>query len=104
MKPTVLPTPTAEIELKPGTADLLRVAYERANNDQKRDLNALANDKSVPSFLQQTKNILIIIGALPKDTPMLTIDEAKAICTDPQVQSVKSILDKFNSIAGAPDV
>jgi hypothetical protein len=92
--------------------DLFEKSYARATNEQKKQLDALKDDKSIKLPGQWTKRILIIMNELPADTPMLTMDDISLICQSDGLKSLykvdsiqfqRIVLNEFNQIAGAPD-
>jgi hypothetical protein len=110
---TIMPTETTEPVRAEYPKDLLEWAYTQASDEQKRQLDVIKNDKSMllpPG--QWTKRILVVMNELSADTPMLTMDQIKAIFLKENIKSLYGIdskkfqhliLGEFNQIAGAPD-
>ena len=57
---------------------------------------------------QCIKQIQIIRGILPADTPNITLSQAEEICNTTEKEFIgtgaKKLIDRFNAIAGAPDL
>lgn len=97
--------------------------YKYATEAQRKELEKVKEiDTSHPATSSgggfYTKKILEIMGKIPKGMPMLTLEQAQEICSDPELISkhkaamedytkteefVEALLEEFNAVAGAPD-
>lgn len=83
--------------------------YAKATDAQKKQLENIQTGKMSRYGHEYTKQILIIMGELPADTPRITLEQARSICKDIQEKNpsyeefAPTVLAAFNEIAGAPD-
>ena len=90
--------------------DLYEKSYAKATDAQKKQLESIQTNTTSYGYAQEyTKQILIIMGELPADTPQITLAQAQAICKDIQERNLSfseftpALIAAFNEIAGAPD-
>ena len=92
---------------------LYELAYEKATEEQRRRLeNIRMNERG--NFLSWDRNsyvkqIKIIMGDIPEDSPNITLEQAKEICRDFRCgryidEDANRMVEEFNRIAGAQDV
>ncbi len=93
------------------SSPLFQEAYPRANDKQKRQLTNIQDAYQLPG--DYTRQIMIIMGDLPRNTQRLSLSKAEKICesikeeynagniSDNELEYV--ICQRFNEIAGAPD-
>ena len=90
------------------TPNLFTEAWNEANEQQRAKLEELWNRNAAPETY--VREILIIMGELPEDTPRLTLDGAREILDDmdpadyPDMVSFhEEVVWRFSLVAGAPD-
>ena len=89
--------------------ELYESCYARATDTQKKQLENIQTGKFGPYVSEYPKQVLIIMGDLPADTPQLTLAQARAVCENITSQQLSfeafkpTLLANFNTIAGAPD-
>ena len=96
---------------KGNASPLFQEAYQRANDKQRRQLTNIDDMLQLPG--DYTRQIMIIMGDLPRNTPRLSLSEAKKICESIQTEYdtgslqgeavEQTICQRFNEVAGAPD-
>ena len=99
----------SRLEQEEANKDLWTKCYERATPEQREQLEELkVKCSGLPS--DYPKQILLIMGDLPEDTPGITPEQARAIIATLDIDDFSEdealeneIIRRFNPIAGAPD-
>ena len=99
----------SRLEQEEANKDLWTKCYERATPEQREQLEELkVKCSGLPS--DYPKQILLIMGDLPEDTPGITLEQARAIIATLDIDDFSEdealeneIIRRFNPIAGAPD-
>lgn len=76
-------------------------SYKRANADQKERLDIIYADKSAGWIGEWKRDVLIVLGDIPADTPRLTVKDAEIYFEEDITYEDIQVL--FNEKAGAPD-
>lgn len=103
-----------ELELPKKYSDLFDRCYAKATPAQKDQLEELLQSEILYySPKDHIKQVLIIMGELPADTPRITLEQALAIFDEMREQAREDpsiaaefeweLIRRFNEIAGAPD-
>lgn len=87
-------------EVVNGYTDLYERSYARATTDEQREqLKAIFADHSL-GIGEWVRDVLIVLGDLPADTPRLTAQDAADLYGKVEFEDME---EGFNKIAGAPD-
>ena len=97
------------LQLNADTPYLDKRCYELATEEQKEQLDNI--DRFFEAGIDHyPKQMLLAVGALPEDTPYLTLEQAKEICAGVNMDDYsdsddleRDIRQRFNQITGAPD-
>ncbi len=81
-------------------ASFYELAYAKATNEQKEELDKIIADKSIGLPGEWRRPVLIIVGDLSKDTPRLSAEQAAKLFDTKEISALEN---EFNKIAGAPD-
>lgn len=101
----------SRLEQEEANKDLWTKCYERATPEQREQLETFKASLDSPgSCSDYPKQILLIMGDLPEDTPGITLEQARAIAATLDIDDFSrfeaqenEIIERFNEIAGAPD-
>ena len=93
------------------TKDLYELAFEKATEDDRKQLEGIAVDYNTSATERSSyvREIKTIIGELPSSMPRISFDQAKRICEsvdtnmEPE-EIINWVTEEFNKIAGAPDI
>lgn len=76
-------------------------SYKRANSDQKEQLDIIFSDNSIGLIGEWKRDVLIVLGDIPADTPRLTVKDAEICLKNNIIYEDIEII--FNEKAGAPN-
>lgn len=94
--------------------ELYERSYERATAEQKLKLDEIqARDTdSLGCLMVCVKDVMMTMGDLPEDTPYLTVEQVRTICSEVEQMGFRPVdfddaeyelMTRFNAVAGAPD-
>ena len=94
--------------------ELLTRSYEKATDAQKQKLDEIQvrDTDSLGCFMVCVKDVMLVMGDLPEDTPYLTLEQVQAICNEVAQMGFRpvdfddterEVMTRFNAITGAPD-
>ena len=79
---------------------------------QKLDEIQVRDTDSLGCFMVCVKDVMLVMGDLPEDTPYLTLEQVQAICNEVAQMGFRpvdfddterEVMTRFNAITGAPD-
>ena len=83
-----------------GNRSFYELSWDRATSEQREQLEAIFADDGISLMGEWERDVLIILGDLPADTPRLTLQDAANLYSSVEYYNIEK---EFNKIAGAPD-
>ena len=83
-----------------GNRSFYELSWDRATSEQREQLEPIFADDGIGLMGEWKRDVLIILGDLPEDTPRLTLQDAANLYSSVEYYNIEN---EFNKIAGAPD-